>query len=157
MFQLLPRKMTWRRDEGAMKPPDPSMILAPLEAQPGESERCEMRFPNLPRERDPCFQRDWMIVYSTLDARKNPLFREWLKLVLLGVCTGFAERGLDPELPEHHEVFSRIVKDVSGIYSQLRDMQPEKSSESLKSQVFDYGVQWAYYLDWKLYMSKDLY
>ena len=140
-----------------MKPPDPRWILAPLEARPGESERCEMRFPNLARERDPCFQREWMTVSSALDARTDPLLRKWLKLVLLGVCTGFEERGLDPELPEHREVFSRIVKDVSGVYSQLSGMQPGKGLESLKTQIYDYGVQWAYYLDWKLYMSKELY
>ncbi len=98
-----------------------------------------------------------MTVSSALDTRTDPLLREWLKLVLLGVCNGFTERGLDPELPEHREVFSRIVKDVSGVYSQLRGMQPEKGLESLKSQVYDYGVQWAYYLDWKLYMSEELY
>ena len=54
-------------------------------------------------------------------------------------------------------MFSRVVKDVSGAYSQLCGMQLEKSIESLKSQIYDYGVQWAYYLDWKLYMSKELY
>ena len=140
-----------------MKPPGPCMLLATLEARPEEPVQCEMGFMDLTRERDPCFHREWMTISSALDERTDPLLRELLKLVLLGVCTGFAERGLDSEVTEHREVFSGIVKDVSEVYSQLRGVQLKKGLESLKSQVYHYGVQWAYYLDWKLYMSKELY
>ena len=90
-------------------------------------------------------------------------FRETWKLQFqeleqpLQVCQGFEERNLDPGLPEHREVFSHVIKDVKGLIQKIPVPSNGKELQSLKKQVFDFGTQWVYYLDWKLYMSKELY
>ena len=83
--------------------------------------------------------------------------QEFLTLAILGVCQGFEERNLDPGLPEHREVFSHVIKDVKGLIQKITVPSNGKELQSLKKQVFDFGTQWVYYLDWKLYMSKELY
>ena len=87
---------------------------------------------------------------------EQPL-QEFLNLAILGVCQGFEERNLDPGLPEHREVFSHVIKDVKGLIQKIPVPSNGKELQSLKKQVFDFGTQWVYYLDWKLYMSKELY
>ena len=69
----------------------------------------------------------------------------------------FEERNLDPGLPENHEMFSHVIKDVKGLIQKIPVPSNGKELQSLKKQVFDFGTQWVYYLDWKLYMSKELY
>jgi len=76
---------------------------------------------------------------------------------VLGVCQGFSERNLDPELPEHQEVFFLVIEDIKGVFHKISPKAPEDEISSLNGQVFDFGTQWVYYLDWKLYMSKELY
>ena len=83
--------------------------------------------------------------------------QDFLNLAILGVCQGFEERNLDPGLPEHREVFSHVIKDVKGLIQKIPVPSNGKELQSLKKQVFDFGTQWVYYLDWKLYMSKELY
>ena len=85
------------------------------------------------------------------------LLQEWMGLAVLGVCQGFSERNLDPELPEHQEVFFLVIEDVKGVFHKISPKAPEDEISSLKRQVFDFGTQWVYYLDWKLYMSTELY
>ena len=83
--------------------------------------------------------------------------QEFLTPAILGVCQGFEERNLDPGLPEHREVFSHVIKDFKGLIQKIPVPSNGKELQSLKKQVFDFGTQWVYYLDWKLYMSKELY
>ena len=87
---------------------------------------------------------------------EQPL-QEFLALAILGVCQGFEERNLDPGLPKHREVFSHVIKDVKGLVQKISVPSNGKELQRLKKQVFDFGTQWVYYLDWKLYMSKELY
>ena len=87
---------------------------------------------------------------------EQPL-QEFLNLAILGVCQGFEERNLDPGLPEHREVFSHVIKDVKGLIQKIPVPSNGKELQRLKKQVFDFGTQWVYYLDWELYMSKELY
>ena len=87
---------------------------------------------------------------------EQPL-QEFLTLSILGVCQGFEERNLDPGLPELREVFSHVIKDVKGLIQKIPVPSNDEELQSLKKQVFDFGTQWVYYLDWKLYMSKELY
>ena len=49
------------------------------------------------------------------------------------------------------------LKDVEGLVRKIPVQSSSKELQSLKKQVFDFGTQWVYYLDWKLYMSKELY
>ena len=80
---------------------------------------------------------------------KQPL-QEFLNLAILGVCQGFEERNLDPGLPEHREVFFHVIKDVKGLIKKILVPSNGKELQRLKRQVFDFGTQWVYYLDWKL-------
>ena len=99
------------------------------------------------------FSRTLKLEFQELD---QPL-QDFLTLAILRVCQGFEERNLDPGLPEHREVFSHVIKDVKGLIQKIPVSSNGKELQSLKKQVFDFGTQWVYYLDWKLYMSKELY
>ena len=103
-----------------------------------------------------CFSTFSKILKLQFQELDQPL-QEFLTLAILGVCQGFEERNLDPGLPEHREVFSHVIKDVKGLIQKITVPSDGKELRSLKKQVFDYGTQWVYYLDWKLYMSKELY
>ena len=103
-----------------------------------------------------CFSTFSKILKLQFQELEQPL-QEFLNLAILGVCQGFEERNLDPGLPEHREVFSHVIKDVKGLIQKIPVPSNGKELQSLKKQVFDYGTQWVYYLDWKLYMSKELY
>ena len=110
------------------------------------------------------FSIETMKCFSTFSKTLKLQFQEldqplqyFLTLAILGVCQGFEERNLDPGLPEHREVFSHVIKDVKGLIQKITVPSDGKELRSLKKQVFDYGTQWVYYLDWKRYMSKELY
>ena len=103
-----------------------------------------------------CFSTFSKILKLQFQELDQPL-QEFLTLAILGVCQGFKERNLDPGLPEHREVFSHVIKDVKGLIQKIPVPSNGKELQSLKKQVFDFGTQWVYYLDWKLYMSKELY
>ena len=56
---------------------------------------------------------------------------------MLGVCQGFSERNLDPELPEHQEVFFLVIEDVKGVFYKISSKAPddEISISSGKSSI----------------------
>ena len=103
-----------------------------------------------------CFSTFSKILKLQFQELDQPL-QEFLTLAILGVCQGFEERNLDPGLPEHREVFSHVIKDVKGLIKKILVPLNGKELQSLKKHVFDFGTQWVYYLNWKLYMSKELY
>ena len=103
-----------------------------------------------------CFSTFSKILKLQFQELDQPL-QEFLTLAILGVCQGFEERNLDPGLSENREVFSHVIKDVKGLIQKIPVPSNGKELLSLKKQVFDFGSQWVYYLDWKLYMSKKLY
>ena len=61
------------------------------------------------------FRETWKLQFQELE---QPL-QEFLNLAILGVCQGFEERNLDPGLPEHHEVFFHVIKDVKGLIQKI--------------------------------------
>ena len=81
----------------------------------------------------------------------------WQQLALLGVWTGMQERKLDPARPEHQAVLPRVLEDVGGAFQQLCESGGNPGDVTVRRQVYDFGIQWAYYLDWDLYMSQELY
>ena len=103
-----------------------------------------------------CFSTFSKILKLQFQELDQPL-QEFLTLAILGVCQGFEERNLDLRLSEHREVFSHVIKDVKGLIQKIPVPSNVKELQRLKKQVFDFGTQWVYYLDWKLYMSKELY
>ncbi len=82
------------------------------------------------------FRETWKLQFQELD---QPL-QEFLNLAILGICQGFEERNLDPGLPEHHKVFSHVIKDVKGLIQKIPVPSNAKELQSLKKQVFDYGT-----------------
>ncbi len=105
----------------------------------------------------PRIQGWWKAGISRIDQDADPLLIEWLSLAILGACVGFSERNLNPELPEHQRIIPRIISDVSGVYSKMLRQGGEEDLSKLKFEVYDFGIQWVYYLDWDLYMSRELY
>ena len=118
--------------------------------------KCYDDCPSHTNETMKCFSTFSKILKLQFQELDQPL-QEFLTLAILGVCQGFEERNLDPGLPEHREVFSNIIKDVKGLIQKITVPSNGKELQSLKKQVFDFGMQWVYYLDWELYMSKELY
>ena len=87
----------------------------------------------------------------------NPILREWLKLAFIGTLMGFMERGLLSQDPNHQYIYSSIIEDVRKMFDHLQEAGGDLESDFLKYQIYDYGVQWVYYLDWSLYLSQELY
>ncbi len=83
--------------------------------------------------------------------------RPWFQQVLLGYAWGLSERHMRREDLRHVEPIPRILEDVAGLFEQLEGHPELQEAPDLLAQVFDFGVQWAYYLDWKLYLSQELY
>jgi hypothetical protein len=92
-----------------------------------------------------------------VSAAASPSLQEWQALVLLGTCVGFFERELRPDAAAHQYIFPRLLEDVNRLHEQLSAQATDLHSPALLHQVFDYGVQWVYYMDWDLYISQELY
>ena len=105
------------------------------------------------RKRFSAFRETWKLQFQELE---QPL-QEFLNLTILGVCQGFEERNHDPGLHEHREVFFHVIKDVKSLIQKIPVPSNGKELQSLKKQVFNFGTQWVYYFNWKLYMSKELF
>lgn len=102
-------------------------------------------------------KRWWTELLPMVANVKDKTLCEWLKLALLGTCVGFAERNLLPQNPLHQYIFPRIIKDVTDMYNKLRQSNISFDSDYIKYQVYDFGIQWVYYMDWDVYMSQELY
>ena len=76
---------------------------------------------------------------------------------LLGVAVGFADRSLSPYLAAHQKIVPLLLDDITTVYTQLQERQANYSLEELIFRAYDYGIHKAYYLDWTLYLSRDLY
>ena len=92
-----------------------------------------------------------------IEAVEDPTLQQWVHLAFVGTCVGFFERKLHPLIPSHHYIYPKIIKDLTEMYECLKKENIEYDPKYLKFQVYDFGVQSVYYLDWKLYMSKECY
>ena len=81
----------------------------------------------------------------------------YFRFALLGVCAGFMERGLSPYLPEHVEIIAPLLADIQGVFDRIQSMNAAYSPEEFCQQAYAYGVHEATYLDWDLYLSKEMY
>ena len=81
----------------------------------------------------------------------------FLRYALLGVSVGFIERNLSPYLAEHVEIIPPLLEDIRSVFRRLKKMRATYEEEEFRYRAFDYGLHKAYYLDWRLYMSKELY
>ncbi len=99
----------------------------------------------------------WEKLQSQWAETEGELLREWIGFAFLGACVGYVERNLHPLHPEHQYIYKQIIRDVTDVFQTLHDQKIEYDPNYIKYQVYDYGVQCIYYLDWDLYMSKECY
>ena len=92
-----------------------------------------------------------------LPAVREPELARYFRFALLGVCAGFMERGLSPYLPEHVEIIAPLLADIQGVFDRIQSMNAAYSPEEFCQQAYAYGVHKATYLDWDLYLSKEMY
>ena len=99
----------------------------------------------------------WKDLKLMIPEESDEQLKEWLKILLLGVCVGFKERNLNPELPAHQYIYPRMFKDVSDMFHKLQARKLPLDTSEMKWQVYDFGLQWIYYMDWDVYISQELY
>ena len=85
------------------------------------------------------------------------VLREIFLYALMGVSLGFGERNLSPYLEVHLEIIEPLLEDIRAVYDQVNKTGAEVKKEEFHRQAFDFGLHKAYYLDWRLYMSKEMY
>lgn len=82
---------------------------------------------------------------------------EYFQFALMGLVVAFGDRHLSPYLPAHTAIIPPLLEDIRAVYGQIRDSGAEYNREEFIFRAFDYGIHKAYYLDWSLYISKDMY
>ena len=92
-----------------------------------------------------------------LPATQEPELARYFHFALLGVCVAFLERGLSPYLPEHLEILPPLLEDIRGVYERIRAMDAGYNPEEFCRRAYEYGIHKATYLDWQLYLSKEMY
>ena len=76
---------------------------------------------------------------------------------LMGVVVGFCDRNLSPFLENHTAIIPPLLDDIASVYAQVKDTGAAYSHENFTYRAYDYGIHKAYYLDWDLYMSHEMY
>lgn len=79
------------------------------------------------------------------------------RFALMGLCVGFSDRHLSPHLPAHTAIIPPLLEEIRGVFEQLKTMGADYDAEEFRFNAYEYGVHKAYYLDWQLYLSKDMY
>ena len=82
---------------------------------------------------------------------------DYYRCALMGVVVGFEDRDLSPYLAQHTAIIPLLLKDIRAVYEQVRRSGACYSPEEFVFRAFDYGIHKAYYLDWDLYLSHDMY
>jgi hypothetical protein len=82
---------------------------------------------------------------------------DYYRYALMGVVVGFEDRDLSPYLEQHTAIVPLLLKDIRVVYEQVRRSGAHYSPEEFVFRAFDYGIHKAYYLDWQLYLSQELY
>lgn len=94
---------------------------------------------------------------SFLPAVVDPELADYYQFALLGVSVGFSERNLSSEDELHQEIIPPLLKDIRIVFQRLKHLKADYDPEQFRYQAYDYGIHKAYYLDWRLYLSKSLY
>jgi hypothetical protein len=92
-----------------------------------------------------------------LPAPDAPELDEYYRCALMGVVVGFEDRNLSPYLEQHTAIVPPLLTDIRTVYEQVRRSGAQYSPEEFVFRAFDYGIHKAYYLDWQLYLSQELY
>ena len=81
----------------------------------------------------------------------------YYRYALMGLVVGFGDRNLSPFLPQHTAIIAPLLDDIRSVYEQIKASGAVYSEEEFIFRAFDYGIHKAYYLDWDLYLSHDMY
>ena len=92
-----------------------------------------------------------------LDPEISGELREYHLLALKGTVRAFRDRNLSPFMPQHREIIPDMLRDITQVYTQVRASGADYSREAFGLRAFDYGIHKVYYLDWRLYLSKEMY
>lgn len=92
-----------------------------------------------------------------LPATQDEELNDYCQLALLGVCVGFADRHLSPFVEEHLAIIPPLLDDIRTVYHQLKEMGEPFDDNEFRFRAYDYGIHKAYYLDWRLYLSHEMY
>lgn len=87
----------------------------------------------------------------------HPQLGEYQYSALMGLVVGFGDRGLSPYLEQHTAIIPPLLAEIASVYQQIKSSGNAYSHEDFIYRAFDYGIHKAYYLDWDLYMSHDMY
>ncbi len=96
-------------------------------------------------------------VEKFLPARADEDLTDFSRFALLGVCVGFSERNLSPYVDAHLEIIPPLLEDIRSVYEQLKKMAATIDRDEFRFRAYDYGIHKACYLDWRLYLSKEMY
>jgi hypothetical protein len=86
-----------------------------------------------------------------------PELDEYYHYALMGLVVGFGDRDLSPYVREHTAIIAPLLEDIRSVYEQVCASGAAYSREEFIFRAFDYGIHKAYYLDWDLYGSHDMY
>ncbi|MFI5399725.1 MAG: hypothetical protein ACHQZQ_01565 [SAR324 cluster bacterium] len=106
---------------------------------------------------DPDVQSCAAALARCLPAPADPELAEYEQLALLGVSAGFVERHLSPHVAAHTAIVPPLIDEIRSVYREVRRLGMPYSAEEFRLRAFHYGVHKASYLDWQLYLSKELY
>lgn len=87
----------------------------------------------------------------------DPELAGYFQFALMGVSQGFVERNLSPFIQPHLDIIPLLFDDIAAVFEQLKSGEAEYDQEEFRFRSYDYGLHKAYYLDWTLYMSKEMY
>ena len=97
------------------------------------------------------------VISAPLALEPEQPLAEYLRLALIGVAATFAERNLSPYVLEHVAIIEPLLDDIRAVYAQILAQQAAYDHEEFRYRAYDYGVHKAHYLDWRLYLSKEMY
>lgn len=101
---------------------------------------------------------DWLAELERhLPPASDPELDEYYRYALMGLVVGFGDRHLSPYVAEHTAIIAPLLEDIRSVYEQVKASNAAYSREEFIFRAFDYGIHKAYYLDWDLYLSHDMY
>lgn len=101
---------------------------------------------------------EWFEALKTyLPDESDPELTEYFEFALMGLTVGFVDRDLSPFLPAHTALIPVVLGDIRQVYRQVMEAGTDYSPEEFIFRAYDYGIHKAYYLDWDLYMSHEMY
>ena len=103
------------------------------------------------------FEQWFEVLKGFLPEEEDPELSEYYQFALMGLVVGFGDRHLSPFLEEHTVIIPPLLEDIQAVYTQVKTSGGDYKREDFLYRAYDYGIHKAYYLDWSLYISKDMY